>query len=42
MPKREIDAMPLSEAWQGRFCSFLVQNGLVPQDKAKYFVPLAA
>jgi hypothetical protein len=41
MPKRDHDAMPLSEEWQRSFCKFLVQKGLVPQDKAKYFVPLA-
>jgi mRNA-degrading endonuclease toxin of MazEF toxin-antitoxin module len=35
MPKRDNSAVPLSDRWEGRFRSFLVQKRLVPEDKAK-------
>jgi hypothetical protein len=38
MPKRDNNAPPLSEGWEGPFHDFLVQKRLVPEDKANYFV----
>jgi hypothetical protein len=42
MPKRDNYTTPLSEKRQSPFCGFLVQKHLVPQDKAKCFVAVAA
>jgi len=38
MPKRDNRRTPLYDGWRSRFHGFLVEERLVPEDEAEYFV----